>query len=72
MTLANWVWLEAQTSTNDIARQSATVAGQAKLKAPETISAAGPVMSGRELGARMETPPTSQYFFPQEKEEEWS
>lgn len=46
MTLANWVWLEAQISTNDISRQSATVAGWARPKAAETISAAGQMMSG--------------------------
>ena len=60
MTLAKWVWLEAQISTNGIPRQSATVTGWARPKASETIGAAGQVMSGCGLGAGTEMIPPSQ------------
>ena len=62
VTLASWVWLGAQIRMNNNPRQSAPVAGWARPKASEAISATREVMSGHGLGAGIEMPPTSRYF----------
>lgn len=63
MTLANRVWLEAQISSDDMPRQSATVTGWARPQASKTISAARKMRSGHGLGAGTKITPTSPYFF---------